>query len=93
MRDYAENGSAWEDRGRDAYLGLEAGLQGLDDSLAASEWLSGDRYGLADISWVVNYHRLTQAQVDLTSWPRFLEWGMRATKRPTFEAAVLNYTH
>jgi len=91
LRDYAENGPAWENRVRAANVGLDAGLRALDDSLAASEWLSGDRYGLADISWVVNYHRLTQAQVDLTSWPRFLEWGMRATKRKTFETAVLNY--
>jgi glutathione S-transferase len=91
LRDYAENGAAWTSRVREANLGLRSGLRELENSLSESDWLSGDRYGLADISWVVNYHRLIQTQVDLTDWPLFLDWGMRATKRPAFEAAVLNY--
>ena len=91
LRDYAEEGPAWESRVREANEGLESGLRALEASLEENEWLSGDHYGLADISWVVNYHRLNQAKVDFAPWPRFAEWGQRATRRPAFEAAVVNY--
>jgi glutathione S-transferase len=91
LRDYAEAGPAWKSRVREANEGLESGLRALETFLEKSEWLSGDRYGLADISWVVNYHRLDQAKVDFSPWPRFAQWGERATKRPAFDVAVVNY--
>ena len=92
LRDFAEDGPAWKTRVEDANTGLESALRRLDDSLTESEWLSGDDYGLADISWVVNYHRLDQAKVDFTPWPRFLDWGKRAMQRHAFGSAVANYT-
>ena len=91
LRDYAEEGPAWAARVRHSQEGLKSGLDELESVLGGSEWLSGDDYGLADVSWVVNYHRLSQANVDLSAWPRFGAWGMRATQRPAFEAAVINY--
>jgi len=91
LRDYAEAGPAWKVRVDEARAGLEKGLRPLETALDESEWLSGDRYGLADISWVVNYHRLDQAQIDFSPWPRFADWGARARKRPAFDAAVVNY--
>ena len=91
LKDYSQAGPAWESRVRVANEGLDSGLRALDGALEEKDWLSGDDYGLADISWVVNYHRLKQAQVDFAPWPRFAEWGERATKRPAFEAAVVNY--
>lgn len=91
LRDYAEAGPAWDSRVREANDGLGAGLRTLENALEENDWLSGDRYGLADISWVVNYHRLNQAKVDFSPWPRFAQWGERATERPAFGAAVSNY--
>ncbi len=92
LRDYAEDGPAWESRVRVAREGLESGIRALEKALGDSDWLTGDDYGLADISWVVNYHRLNQAQVDFSPWPRFANWGLRVTERPAFETAVVNYT-
>lgn len=91
VRDYAENGPAWQARVERANEGLKASLGVLEAALGESEWLSGDHYGLADISWVVNYHRLTQGQVDLSPWPRFAAWGERAVARPVFDRAVVHY--
>ena len=91
LRDYSEAGPAWENRVREANEGLASGLGVLETSLEKSEWLSGEEYGLADISWVVNYHRLNQAKVDFSPWPRFADWGKRATNRPAFLAAVVEY--
>jgi glutathione S-transferase len=92
LRDYAEEGPAWKARVEEAQRGLNGVLDKLEKTLGESPWLSGDAFGLADISWVVNSNRLLQAQVDLTEWPRFLEWHGRATSRPAFDAAVAQYT-
>jgi glutathione S-transferase len=71
---------------------MKVGLEGLERSLADASWLSGDAYGLADISWVVNANRLNQAGVDLSEWPRFVDWSERAMARPAFVRAVADYT-
>jgi glutathione S-transferase len=92
LRDYAEEGPAWRARVVEAREGMKVGLEGLESSLANASWLSGDNYGLADISWVVNANRLNQAGVDLSEWPRFVDWSERAMARPAFGRAVANYT-
>jgi glutathione S-transferase len=92
MRDYAEDGPVWRARVEQANADMTKTLDGLEDALSVSSWLSGDSYGLADISWVVNINRLNGAGVDLSSWPRFQDWGRRAMERPAFDRAVLSYT-
>jgi glutathione S-transferase len=92
LRDYSEAGPAWKLRVEQAQRGLDRGLDELEATLADAPWLSGDAYGLADISWVVNSNRLLQAQVDLTSWPRFMVWHKRTTSWTAFDAAVSHYT-
>jgi len=91
MRDYGENGAAWKSRVEDARRALDVTVRGLDETLRDSAWLSGDRYGLADISWVVNANRLNQARVDLSAWRHFADWSERAMARPAFERAVASY--
>jgi glutathione S-transferase len=91
MRDYSENGAAWKERVRVARSDLESTLNTLESRLEAAAWLSGDEYGLADISWVVNANRLQQAQVDLGRWPRLCDWASRAMARPAFDRAVASY--
>jgi glutathione S-transferase len=91
LRDYAENGPAWQARVEQAKGELTTALDELEAALGASPWLGGEAYGLADISWVVNANRLQQAQVDLTPWPRFQDWTARAVARPAFDRAVLSF--
>lgn len=91
MRDFKENGSAWRKRVEQANAELEDTLDRLEAALADGPWLSGDRYGLADLSWVVNANRLEQAGVDLSRWPRFTDWARRAMARPAFQTAVAAY--
>jgi glutathione S-transferase len=92
MRDYAEDGAAWRERVGKAEVHLESALDRLEAALAEAPFLSGERYGLADISWVVNANRLRQAGVDLSRWPRLDDWALRATARPAFDEAVASYT-
>lgn len=91
VKDYAADGPAWQARVEPAKRNLEKSLDELEASLAESSWLSGEAYGLADISWVVNANRLIQAQVDLARWPRFRDWAERAMARPAFDSAVASY--
>ena len=91
LRDFAEAGPAWETRVETARRDLTTTLDALESALSTTPWLSGNEYGLADISWAVNVNRLNLAQVDLSRWPRFRDWGERAMARPTFQRAVIDY--
>jgi glutathione S-transferase len=91
LRDYAAAGPAWEARVEKAKRQLTETLDELEAALGEAPWLSGQAYGLADISWVVNANRLNQAQVDLAPWPRFHSWAQRAMARPAFDRAVASY--
>jgi glutathione S-transferase len=91
LRDYAEAGPAWRLRVERANEALGGALDGLESTLARSSWLTGECYGLADVSWVVNANRLMQAHVELGAWPRVRDWAGRAMERPAFQRAVANY--
>jgi glutathione S-transferase len=91
LRDYREAGPVWSARVEQGRAELARALDELEGALDEAPWLSGEHYGLADISWVVNANRLRQAKVDLSPWPRLGDWADRAIARPAFERAVSNY--
>jgi glutathione S-transferase len=91
LREYSEAGPAWDARVAEARQELSHVLDELEAALGKAPWLSGEDYGLADISWVVNGNRLKQAQVDLSQWPRFEAWAEKAMARPAFDRAVVSY--
>lgn len=91
VRDYAEDGEAWKARVAEAERQMEQVLERLEDALGEHPWLSGSRFGLADISWIVNTHRLQQARYELSKWPRILDWHQRVAGRPSFDRAVASF--
>ena len=91
LRDYAAEGEPWRARVAEAEREMEQVLERLEAALGERPWLSGSRFGLADIAWVVNSHRLLQAGYDLSNRPRILGWHRRVTERPSFDRAVANY--
>lgn len=91
LRDYAEEGPAWKERVKAAHAHMESALGTLEAALAQDPWLSGPAYGLADVSWAVNAHRLTQAHYPLDRWPRLQAWYHRVAARPAFERAVVRW--
>jgi glutathione S-transferase len=91
LKDFMEIGPAWQSRVEIAQKELTSALDSLEARLKDSPWLTGEDYGLADISWAVNANRLQQAQVDLAGWPRFSAWSERAIARPAFDTAVASY--
>lgn len=89
MHDYMEDGEAWRKRVEAAEAALTRVLDLLEDRLVDRPWLSGDGYGLADVSWVVNANRLIQTRVELEGWPKLAAWAEKAMARPAFERAVV----
>jgi glutathione S-transferase len=92
LRDYRENGPAWRARVEGATEAMDRLLDELEAGLAGDAWLSGDDYGLADIAWSVNAHRLTQAAYPLDRYPCFRSWYEKLAARPSFDRAVVSYT-
>jgi len=91
LRDYAEDGEAWKARVEAAHGAMRAALVALEAALGRAPWLSGAAFGLADVSWVVNLHRLVQAQYPLAEHPRLLGWYERILERSSFRRAVLDW--
>jgi glutathione S-transferase len=91
LRDFMENGAAWQVRLDAAHADMRDRLAILERTLSAGPWLSGDAFGLADVSWIVNVHRLAQAGYDLAACPRLLDWYAVARARPAFDRAVVRY--
>ena len=93
MTDYAENGDAWAKRVAQAETEMDLALKTLETRLKSRRWLTGETFGLADISWVVNAFRLAQCgwPGDLAALPSYAEWSERAMAEPAFGRAVVNY--
>jgi len=89
LRDYAAENDAWKARLVEGHARMEAALARLEAVLSRQPWLSGQAFGLADISWIVNGHRLLQAGYDLTSFPNVRAWTDEVSSRPAFERAVV----
>ncbi len=72
-------------------------MQLLDSYLQDHDWLSGDRYGLADVSWTVNVDRArliaaaTGGMVDPAEFQSLSEWFDRVSHRPSFDKALTDY--
>ena len=91
MRDFYEDGDSWAGQVEVAEQLLAGVLDRLDAVLASGEWLSGGKYGLADVSWVVNIFRLKKANYPLGNFANINLWFDRAASREAFRLAVLEY--
>ncbi|MFV8817510.1 glutathione S-transferase family protein [Haliea sp. E17] len=66
-------------------------LGSLEARLETHRWLSGQLFGLADISWVVNLHRMGHMHYPLAPFPGVQDWLTRTRARPAFRAAISRY--
>ena len=77
-----------EPRIREAVQLVEEALSSLEKRLETSPWLSGARFGLADIAWLVNIHRLSLMRYSLARYPKLRAWLARCRKRPSSKRAI-----
>jgi len=66
----------------------ENNLENLESRLEISRWLTAEEFGLADISWIVNIHRLSQFHYPLASYPLLTNWLSRMRARQAFTRAI-----
>jgi glutathione S-transferase len=70
--------------------GLAAHLEGMGGS-----WIAGERYTLADVSWVVILDRLVEADWDRLFWgnghrPVIAAYWERLRARPSYQSAIID---
>lgn len=72
-------------------------LKQINSILSDQHWLSGDNFGLADISWVVNAHRavlldrMHSGLTGINDLSQLKKWYSEVVKRPSFQKAVVDY--
>jgi glutathione S-transferase len=91
MRDLNAPGSFGEVRIRAAVDDFASAFAALDQRLRANPWLSGAVFGLADISWFVNVHRLVAMRYPLRHHAKLDDWYRRMKARPSYRTAVDRY--
>ena len=70
---------------------LEDCFSRLDATLSQHEWLAGDAFSLADITWVPLYVTLNNAGFPLDRYPDIIRWKNTVRARPSFEKAVIDW--
>ena len=66
-------------------------LSYLEGRLSDREWLSGQEFGLADISWVVNLHRFQHMKYPIERYTNVTNWLEKMRARPSFEPAISRF--
>lgn len=82
-RDYARDGIPAEvaQASVDAHRKM---FEELDERLATSSWLLGDRISVLDVAWFITTLRLSKAGYPLGQHARLAAWHDRLTRRPAF---------
>ncbi|AXQ27724.1 glutathione S-transferase family protein [Solimonas sp. K1W22B-7] len=77
---------------------LVTAVSTLDAHLNGREWMVGDRFGMADVVWMVNAHRLALMGFPVESFASYADWSRRVAQRDSYrqglvrwEPAVLRY--
>ena len=63
----------------------------LDTRLGESPWLVGERFSLADITWIPLHHTLERAGFRFDNYPNVHSWAQATAVRPSFQNAVVDW--
>lgn len=61
------------------------------NSASNSSWMLGDTFGLADIAWMVNVHRVCLMGFPLDRYPLLAQWYELSKKRKCFKQGLVEY--
>lgn len=67
---------------------MDTRLAQLEARLTRALWLSGKDFGLADISWLVNIHRLSLMNYSFKQYPKLADWLYRCRARASSRSAI-----
>ena len=63
----------------------------VESELGQHEWLVGDQFSLADISWVPLHFTLIGVDFPFERYPRVSAWADAIRERPSFQEGVLRW--
>lgn len=63
----------------------------IERTLGDREWLAGDVFSLADITWVPLYVTLNNAKFPFAAYPNIVRWKDAVRSRPSYQKAVLDW--
>lgn len=63
----------------------------IEQALSEHEWIVGDAFSLADITWIPLYVTLNNARFPFDPYPDVLRWKAAVRARPSFQKAVLDW--
>ena len=77
-----------EDEFANALAMLNAAFSEMDGMLAGNEWMIGNRYSLADISWAPSITTLLRGGFPFEPYKNVQAWYERVQQRPAFKTGV-----
>lgn len=80
-----------EDDAKAAIVLLNAIFEEMNQALSGGNWLVGDAYTLADISWSPTITTLLAGGFDFSPYPEVESWYDIVRQRPQFEKAVFEW--
>ena len=66
-------------------------FQRIDHELGSHEWIVGDDFSLADITWIPLHVTLNNARFPFDEYQNVGRWKEAIRGRPSYESAVLNW--
>lgn len=63
----------------------------LESALEGRDWIMGDRFSLADISWIPLYHVLVGCGYPYDAYPNIRRWAAACYTRESFREGVLKW--
>ena len=76
------------DKAEQTLLGL---FDKAEDELSQHQWLVGDQFSLADISWVPLHFTLSGVDFPFDRYPHVSAWADAIRDRPSFQEGVLRW--
>jgi glutathione S-transferase len=91
MRDFSSRQGFGRARIAAAVAEFTRAFGALEERLARYPWLSGPAFGIADISWIVNIHRMAATRYPLSRHRRLNAWYGRMRERASFDTAISRF--
>lgn len=70
---------------------LDSFFEEAESMLGDNDWLAGDQFSLADITWIPLHFTLSGAGYDFSKFPGVQDWANRVKQKESFKAGVLKW--
>ncbi|XP_077985787.1 NAD(P)H oxidoreductase RTN4IP1, mitochondrial-like [Glandiceps talaboti] len=70
---------------------IHCAFEELENCLSQNDWLVGDSFSIADISWIVHVHRFKKMKFPLTKYQNVEDWYERVRAKRSFQHGMLDF--